>query len=253
MIGMIVYRNTFLRIARVWFDETPPDRGVDIIYSFQRLSPPVRLSFTEFHTITVDLHQSEEAIFSKFKKDTRNEIRRAAEKDGIVCDNPSPAHPQLLKDFYEVYEGFAAQKRRVGADRKLLSLLSESQSLYISSANVSPTGKPVFHVYYRSPSRVRLLYSASLFRDSDEAERRNLIGRMNRCLHWNDMQWFKKDGVFTYDFGGWYSGNDDEEKLRINKFKEEFGGTIVKNYDCEEGVTILGRVALLINRHFRNR
>jgi lipid II:glycine glycyltransferase (peptidoglycan interpeptide bridge formation enzyme) len=76
---------------------------------------------------------------------------------------------------------------------------------------------------------------------------------MNRCLHWNDMRWFKREGIPTYDLGGWYNGIQDEEKLRINKFKEEFGGTIVKNYNCVQGVTLKGKVALLINRHFRKR
>ena len=250
---MIIYRNKFLRIARVWFDETPPVGNVDIIYYFQWSSPLPRLRCQDFHTIVIDLRQSKDVLFGGFKKDTRYEIRRAMEKDGVTCDNPSQSHPLLLEEFCEVYEQFAAQKHLGGVDRKLLSLLSDSRNLYISSAKAPSTDKSVFHAYYYCGSRVRLLYSASLFRDSDHAEQRNLIGRMNRSLHWNDMVWFKHDGIPVYDFGGWYNGVNDEEKLRINKFKEEFGGTIVKNYNCAEGATLKGKVALLINRYFRNR
>jgi len=45
-------------------------------------------------------------------------------------------------------------------------------------------------------------------------------------LHWFDIQYFKTYSFINYDFGGWYSGSTDIKKLRINKFKEEFGGEI---------------------------
>jgi hypothetical protein len=250
---MIVYRSKSLRIGKVWFDETPPENGVDIIYTLQRSFPIPGPGCEEFHTIVIDLLQPEEVLFGRFKKDTRYEIRRAMDVDRVACEKPSPSHPRLLEEFCECYQRFAEQKHRGAVDRRLLNLLTESQNLYISSAKAPSTNEPVYHAYYYSPLRVRLLYSASLFRGSRGAEEKNLMGRMNRCLHWNDMRWFKREGIPTYDLGGWYNGIQDEEKLRINKFKEEFGGTIVKNYNCVQGVTLKGKVALLINRHFRKR
>ena len=57
---------------------------------------------------------------------------------------------------------------------------------------------------------------------------------------------FKSAGISTYDFGGWYEGTTDHERLRINKFKEQFGGEIVKNYICEQALTLKGALFLRI-------
>ena len=74
------------------------------------------------------------------------------------------------------------------------------------------------------------------------------IGRANRFQHWQDIQRFKAEGVSIYDFGGWYEGDRDQERLRINKFKEEFGGEIVKNYICERALTAKAKVFLRVRR-----
>jgi hypothetical protein len=67
-------------------------------------------------------------------------------------------------------------------------------------------------------------------------------------LHYKDMLAFKAAGVRLYDFGGWYAGDTDTDLLRINKFKEEFGGNVELRYNCERGVTLLGKCALTIKR-----
>jgi lipid II:glycine glycyltransferase (peptidoglycan interpeptide bridge formation enzyme) len=93
-----------------------------------------------------------------------------------------------------------------------------------------------------------LFYSASLFRKVDSSTVRNKIGRANRYLHWQDMQRFKSEGISTYDFGGWYQGESDQQRLSINKFKEEFGGQIVKNYICERALTSKAKIFLRVRR-----
>lgn len=70
---------------------------------------------------------------------------------------------------------------------------------------------------------------------------RNLIGRANRFHHWQDMLRFKQAGIRVYDFGGWYQGTTDTEKLGINRFKAEFGGTVVTNYNCKLLLTAKSR------------
>ena len=106
----------------------------------------------------------------------------------------------------------------------------------------------VWHAYLRSNHRATLLYSASLFRKFDSSALRNKMGRANRFQHWQDIQRFKAEGVSVYDFGGWYEGNRDQERLRINRFKEEFGGEIVKNYICERALTVKAKVFLRVRR-----
>jgi hypothetical protein len=54
---------------------------------------------------------------------------------------------------------------------------------------------------------------------------------------------FRDLGCTTYDLGGWYAGKTDTHQLRINAFKEEFGGRVVQNFNCIEAVTIKGKIA----------
>ena len=60
------------------------------------------------------------------------------------------------------------------------------------------------------------------------------------------MLHFKKQGYLVYDFNGWYAGIEDEKRLQINQFKEGFGGRVVHSYDCEEPLTLRGRLYLIL-------
>jgi len=93
------------------------------------------------------------------------------------------------------------------------------------------------------------LHSASLFREYSDTPTRNLIGRANRNLHWHDLLRYKEAGVPLFDFGGWYDGRDDEEQLRINAFKEEFGGRVVREFHCAVPASLRGRIVLFARRY----
>jgi lipid II:glycine glycyltransferase (peptidoglycan interpeptide bridge formation enzyme) len=59
---------------------------------------------------------------------------------------------------------------------------------------------------------------------------------------------FQSEGEEIYDFGGWYAGKRDQKRLGINRFKEEFGGKIIRNFICESGVTLKGKIFLQVRR-----
>jgi len=59
---------------------------------------------------------------------------------------------------------------------------------------------------------------------------------------------FKAAGVRRYDFGGWYAGSADIERLHINRFKEGFGGHVIGYFTCELGVTLLGKSVLKLDQ-----
>ena len=82
------------------------------------------------------------------------------------------------------------------------------------------------------PSWARLVHSASWFRAADKAQQA-VNSRANRYLHWMDMLRLRELGFASYDLGGWYSGQEDVEKLNINRFKEGFGGRVVPQYNCD--------------------
>ena len=245
---MIVHRKNLLRIAEYWDGEEPNLAGVDLIRCFQQPEPLAAMACRAFYTILLDLKRDPNQLLRAMDRDTRYEIRRAAAQDQLTYDCRNGQDESVFRQFCDYYDEFAAGKARPKINRTWLSLLARAGALTLSRVNDS-TGKTlVWHAYHRSTHRATLFYSASLFRRFDSSAMRNKIGRANRYQHWQDVQRFKAEGVSVYDFGGWYHGDSDTERLRINKFKEEFGGEIVKNYICERALTARAKVFLRVRR-----
>ena len=182
------------------------------------------------------------------KRGTRYEIRRAAARDNLVYDYCDGNDVRVFAEFCEYCDKFLVNKRQPKLDRRWLALLAQASLLELTRIADSAGQTLVWHCYHRSPQRATLLYSASHFRNGNGTEYRNKVGRANRYHHWQDMLRFKSAGISTYDLGGWYDGNQDEERLRINKFKEQFGGEIVRNYICEQAPTLKGVLFLRVRR-----
>jgi lipid II:glycine glycyltransferase (peptidoglycan interpeptide bridge formation enzyme) len=92
------------------------------------------------------------------------------------------------------------------------------------------------------------MYSASLFRESNDGAFRNLIGRANRLLHWDDILFFKNKKYLIYDVGGISIDTTDKEKQAINKFKSCFGGDMVKEYKSFIPLSIKGWIYLILKK-----
>jgi hypothetical protein len=245
---MIKYQKKFIRIAEYWNGEEAGEPKVDLMRFFQQSEPLAGTYCREFYTILLDLRQNSDVLLANIKKGTRYEIRRAAMSDGLIYETWNGKEPRVFNEFCEYYDHFAAQKAQPKQNRVWLSLLANADALIISRIRELTGEILVWHAYHRSPDRVTLLYSASVFRDNPDSFYRNRVGRANRFHHWQDMLLFKNQEVSKYDFGGWYEGKEDLQRLSINKFKEEFGGVIVKNYICERARTLRGRVFLLARR-----
>ena len=245
---MIVYQKKFIRIVECWNGEVPDLSGVDLVRRFQQLQPVEGMYCRDFYTILLDLRQDNEALLAKMTRDTRYEIRRAAARDQFVYDCWDGKDPQVIDEFCAYFAQFATQKRQPKLNRPWLSLLAKAGALTISRTAETSGETLVWHGYHRGKDRVTLLYSASLFRSNSTSAYRNRVGRANRFQHWQDMLQFKNEGLSIYDFGGWYEKDSDQERLRINRFKEEFGGEIARNYICERALTRKGRLFLLARR-----
>jgi hypothetical protein len=245
---MILRRRHGLDIAEVWFEKPDVQPRADILFCLQQCEPVHGRPFREKHTLLIDLTREEEVLIGCFQKDTRNEIRRARDKDQIVCERLCSDDLEVMSHFCDFYDSFAAQKGLNSIDRAYLLVLAKAGVLSISVARDRTQTILVYHTYYQSTKRARLLHSVSLFRKTDDKSSRNMIGRANRLLHLQDMLWFKMAGIQVYDLGGWYAGNTDEAKLRINRFKEEFGGVHVCEFNCEVSLTYKGKAALWMRR-----
>jgi hypothetical protein len=241
---MYVYRSRFLLRGEVWYAGEPDDSAVDWVVYHQRPSPVPRARWKYFYTRLINLNQTPEALLGQMSSSTAYKIRRARDRDGVGCHGCDTSKPEVIDEFEQVYNRFAAGKGLPSLDPAELNLLAKAGALEISVARDGQGNPLVYHAYYRDSSRSRLLHSASHYREIDDSSVRNTIGRANRYLFWWDMLRHREQGLKTFDFGGWYPGNEDAGLLEVNRFKEGFGGRVVREYNCEQIRSLKGWVVL---------
>ncbi|MHC0066590.1 hypothetical protein ACWATR_27330 [Nostoc sp. UIC 10890] len=241
---LIVTKKFIFSVGEVWFDEDPPElSNVDVLHYRQWIQPIQGSQSDEFHTRLIDLTKSQDELWESISSNDRYKIRRAEQKDQVVYEYFEHINSDIINDFSDFYDSFAFQKGLARINRIQLINRVKAGAIDISRIKLN-NGEPlIWHVYYRSHNRVRLLHSASL-KNSNDTSYQSILGRANRYHHWQDIVRFKNLGISVYDFGGWYTGNTDQEKLGINQFKEKFGGEIVKNFNCINGITIKGKLYL---------
>jgi lipid II:glycine glycyltransferase (peptidoglycan interpeptide bridge formation enzyme) len=236
-----------LKIGITFFNEPySPHPDVDIIQEFQYQKK--RAFSEEFFTLFTKLNNDTQAIFNLISKNTRYEIRRAAERDSIVIKTLDAK--KTKQNFYDFYNRFALTKSRAPIGMAETDSLIENNLFTIRAASLD-NDIIVYHTYITANNRARLAQSASLFRESDDTNFRALIGRANRLLHWDDIQYFKQNSFEIYDWGGVSMDLRDGEKLDINKFKEAFGGTLVKEYKSQIPVSAKGWIYLNIKKRLK--
>jgi hypothetical protein len=246
---MVIYEKSRLKVAEVFFDEAAEGLAADIIRYHHRTAPLARANGAELQTLWIDLTAEPESILAGMNADTRHKIRRAG-RDGVGYEFQSRPDEVWTAEFFGFYDRFASVKGLAPANRTRLTAMREQRVLDLSRMRGEDGQVLVWHAHVRGYDRVRLLHSASAFRelDKDAATR---VGRANRLHHWADMQRFRGDGVTTYDFGGWYAGEADEAKLRINEFKRGFGGQVVAQYNADRPGTWKGAAALSLRSAIR--
>jgi hypothetical protein len=248
---MITYTSRWMTRGEVWFDHEPGSGNLDFILYNQRTKPLPHTRSREFYTLVLDLRASPQELLAQMDKTTVYKIKRARERDKIICESCDTSDPSVLRAFADYYDPFAKQRGWTLMDRHWLTKTAEAGALDLTRAR-SPEGEIlVYHTLIRTKTRVRGLHSPSFFRDNSDSATRSYVGRANRFLHWHSMMRFKEEGVSIYDFGGWYTGKVDEGRLRINEFKRGFGGEIVCNYNCEQVLTLKGRLLLAAARSLR--
>lgn len=177
------------------------------------------------YTLVNDLTEESVDIFKKFNKNYKYEIRRA-EKEGTqneMYNIKSEECKKVISEFEKIYNDmFALKGMKNKFNRKLVMAGLDKGQVMISRAYQPEKERcMVFHAYLSDGKKSILMYSASTLNLVVEKEDRNLIGWMNKNLHWYDMTWFKEHGYICYEWGG--IGNQDDYE-GISRFKMGFGG-----------------------------
>jgi hypothetical protein len=229
--------------GEVWFDEQPPQPplGIDVLVYRYHPAPLPDARTALQHSLRTDLTAPPDTILATFDETCRRHVRRAARQDGLQHEVFDAG---ALDEFIAFYDEFARQKGLWLADRHWLGRAAAARQLALSC--VSRDGERlVWHAHLRAGHTVQLAHSASLYR-SLSSERRSLVARANRWLHWRDMLDFKAAGARCYDWGGMFEDESTPERAGINHFKRTFGGTPLLAYECTLPVTLRGRVWLTL-------
>jgi len=184
-------------------------------------SVPVGDCFYERSTVLVELKPNIEETFKQFPSTTKNEINQILKMNAGAFTMDSNPSKMKITAFKTVFKDFAKVIGMDGLDENYLTSLQRSGALYISDITDESGNILIFHVYRVSQDRPELLHS---YRNVFIGQKQ-YISKVNRYCHWLDMCHFAKAGFTTYDFGGFYKG-DDEKHLNINKFKLSFGGNV---------------------------
>lgn len=244
-----VYSKYGIKIENIWFGnkkltsddmESKNDGNkIDIKFFHGVKELPNNIKGNLQYSLISDLSETEEELLKRMTKTYRYQIKRS-EKENIEIKSffgeKFLAEKALFDQFQATYNEMYHMKNIKSIFNKKLTqdyLKSNSMAVTIAFYKEKPY---VFHSYVYNKNNARLFYTTSSFRT--DREMANMIGRMNKTLHWADMKLFKNMGVETYDWGGISS---IEQPNGIDKFKMEFGGKITSYYNVPLGITLKGK------------
>lgn len=206
------------------------------------------------YTLVNNLLATEEEILANIKKNCKYEIKRAEREGAIVnvyTDFKSLKDNKVIEKFELTYNAmFKAKGLRNVFNKNLV--IAAAKNGYLVITTCMTTEEPeyvVFHAYLADGNNTVLMYSASPLWEYGDKDKANLIGRMNKHLHWKDIEWFKNSGYKRYEWGG--ISNPDLPN-GIDKFKMEFGGKQECFYNYIVAHSLLGKLYLYLIRRREN-
>ena len=253
----VISRRWPVTVKHYWFGQHPGKTVMPDIATFHNIPAPLtNARNVESWTLLTDLSGTEADLMSCLSRSTRTQVRRA-EREGIKAERLDCRKPETLDEFALFWSRFVESKADVrtildvSVQLHMLKRMANASILELSRA-LGPDGEPlVYHIFIVAEGRARVHHSASLFREGQSSAQRHFTGWAGRFLHWQDMLYYQQQRFTQYDMGGWYAGKGDESLLRVNQFKEEFGGRRVCEYDVMIDCSFLGRLALRLQDMYR--
>lgn len=170
------------------------------------------------HTIELDLVQDTEAIFANFSKQIRQQYK-ISESEGTTFSFHND-----VDGFVNFFNDFASKKNTNLVSRRRIEEMGENLKLSFALYNGQILAA---HSYLVDKETGIVRHHHSATKRLDENYDRNLIGRANKYLTVKNIEYFKQQGLKTFDFGGYAADTKDESLIGINKYKLLFGGQVV--------------------------
>lgn len=245
------FKKFNIKISKIWFYNKKEKfiNDSDVIQLYGIKDQINGLKGNVQYSLYIDLTKNENEIFNNFKKTVKYDINKS-ENDGVKIEYYDSKE---LKNNKKIIDTFEIMYNQMYEEKGLKTKLSrDTFESYIDSdmAILSKVSKDntdiIYHVYLADDNCTRFLYSCSNFR-SDDQNMKNIIGRANKSLHWNDIKYFKQKNLKIYDLGGVRSFNNPNG---IDLFKMSFGGEKIVYYNYEYANTIKGKIYLFLKTAF---
>jgi lipid II:glycine glycyltransferase (peptidoglycan interpeptide bridge formation enzyme) len=247
-VAMISFniKKLFLHVNVVYFAEKEDKKigccdVVHYIYSSDSIQKA-----QEVHTLCIDLSKDESTLLKEMDRNARNYIKKSEAFDNFECSITFSPSSELLDKVRSFYNTFAKNKGIGQFENIVIEEIKRKNALAVSEVKSSDGNTLCYHVYIADGKTAYCKYSASHFRLSADKDFHILVGRANRYLHWTDIRFFKKNGYQVYDFAGLTLDKNNKVLNNIDRFKREFGGSVVTKYNFYIPKNLLGKFALKI-------
>jgi len=246
---MFTFQSRFLRRGEVWFDNQPNGKRVDWIFYRNRSSPVPGARSRNFYNRLIDLSKTPEALLADMDPKTVVKIQKAAADDKLTCEWRLITNPGQIEEIELMWNQSIESKRRWGKlDRDWLAQMIAACAFELAAAR-EPSGElVVFAGLFRDRHRAQQLMNVSPPRTALAPAVRAKTNRASCYLLWKTILRLKEQGLRHFDFGGWYPGTEDIQLLGANAFKKSLGGRVVREFECEQIVTLKGWVLVTAAR-----
>lgn len=245
---MVIFniRKLILRVSTVYFaeEEVKSINRCDVVhYIYSNANIP---HAQKVYTLCIDLSKDESTILAEMDRNARNNIKRSEAFDNFEYSITFDPSKELLDKVRNFYNTFARHKGIGLFESNVIEQIKKKNALAVSEVKSSDGKTLCYHVYIVDGKTAYCKYSASHFRLSPDKDFRSMVSRANRYLHWMDIKFFKKNRYQIYDFAGLTMDKNHQELNNIDRFKKEFGGTIVTKFNFYVPKSPLGKLALKI-------
>jgi len=224
------YKIKGVKLNECWFSSKVPINKSSLFgfYCYRDTyidTKSIALKKEKKYTLINDLTKEKDKIFSSFKPNVRNEIRKFEK----IKEFTFKSSYKDKRVFLEFYSHFAKAKKLPKVEENSINKYGNNL-FYISGYLDGNLTNMQVYIVDRDSRTVRLLHSISTLYKEDNKHLHAKIGWINRYLHWYTMLHFKTEEFKTFDWGG-YTNNANSPLAGIDKFKASFGGEKVVLYD----------------------
>lgn len=243
----VMYKKRGFKINSIWFCEdidsiVSESKGDFIFIHGSCVNKYKNALIIEQLSLQTDLRVPLGEIFQQFNRTYRRHINKAKEEkiESVQYNSVDlKKNPYLLDSFKKEYEEFIKLKGiKNGYNEAAIAKYVNNENIILTKAFKGEESYAQ-HIFICEDNVARLLYTVSNFRSNEFDS--NMVGRCNKYLHWNDIQYFHNNKFKVLDWGGI---NSKENTNGVDTFKKGFGGKDVAYYNIIIGKSLIGKVAL---------